>query len=313
MATDPNLIAVEDVEAVAREIGELRAARRRLGAAAGTVRVGLSQWELPPGARSTPVHVHADEEEICYVLSGSGLSWQDGKTYPIQAGDCIVHRIQAEAHTVIAGDSGLTYLMFGEGSETNLTWLPRPKMMWAASRWIPTDGQHPFKAEVEAGPLELPDEPEAQRPATIVTLDDCEADDEQRDGYKGLERKLAAAGGAVRSGLRHVILRPGQVSCPPHWHTVEEEIFYVLGGSGQALLGDDRLDIQRGSVLVRPPGSGVAHALRAGDDGMTYLVYGTRVPADICFYPRSNKVNIMGVLFEVTPVDYWVGEEQAPE
>ena len=313
MAAHPNVIHLDDVEAETRESGELRSTRRRLGPAGGTLKVGLSHWELPPGARSTPVHTHADEEELCFVLSGSGLSWQDGRTYEIAAGDCIVHRIQAEGHTLIAGDAGLTVLMFGEGSDTSLTWLPRAKAMWAATHWIPTDGPHPFKAEAAAGPLELPEAPEEERAATIVALDDCPPEEEQPDGYQGVERKLSAPAGAVRSGLRHVILRPDQVSCPPHWHTVEEEIFYVLGGSGQVLLGDERFELRAGSIVMRPPGTQVAHALRAGEEGLTYLVYGTRVPADICFYPRSNKLNIMGVLFEVAPVDYWVGEEQAPE
>jgi uncharacterized cupin superfamily protein len=158
----------------------------------------------------------------------------------------------------------------------------------------------------------MPDAPESERPANVVALEDCEADADERDGYAGLERKISAAAGSVRSGLRHVIMRPGQASCPPHWHTVEEEIFYVLGGTGAALLGEERYDIKTGSALVRPPGTGVPHTLIAGDEGLTYLAYGTREPADICFYPRSNKLNIMGVMFEVTPVDYWAGEENAP-
>jgi hypothetical protein len=41
---------------------------------------------------------------------------------------------------------------------------------------------------------------------------------------------------------------------------------------------------------------------------MTYLAYGTRVPTDLVFYPRSSKVNVMGLLFRVEPVDYWDGE-----
>ena len=39
-----------------------------------------------------------------------------------------------------------------------------------------------------------------------------------------------------------------------------------------------------------PPGRGIAHGLRAGDEGMAFLAYGTRRPDDICYYPRSNKI-----------------------
>ena len=30
-------------------------------------------------------------------------------------------------------------------------------------------------------------------------------------------------------------------------------------------------------------------------DGMTFLAYGTRNPNDVCYYPRSNKINFRGL------------------
>jgi uncharacterized cupin superfamily protein len=54
----------------------------------------------------------------------------------------------------------------------------------------------------------------------------------------------------------------------------------------------------------------MAHALRAGPSGMTYLVYGTRKPNDICYYPRSNKISWrgVGVIGRIEHLDYWDGE-----
>src|ERR687886_61330 len=103
----------DEVEPVAIDRGgELRGERRRLGAAAGAVRAGLSRYLLPRGGRAMPVHVHGDEEEIFFVLHGEGLSWQDGRTYPVHAGDCLVHRAGAEAHTIVGGPGGLDVLAF---------------------------------------------------------------------------------------------------------------------------------------------------------------------------------------------------------
>ena len=53
---------------------------------------GLSRYRIAAGERAMPVHVHADEEELFYVLGGEGLSWQDGRAYAVRAGDCILHR-----------------------------------------------------------------------------------------------------------------------------------------------------------------------------------------------------------------------------
>ncbi len=70
-----------------------------VGAAAGCVNVGVRRIELPAGGWSTPAHEHGREEEIFYVLSGRGLSWQAGEAAEIRAGDCIVYLAGGGAHT----------------------------------------------------------------------------------------------------------------------------------------------------------------------------------------------------------------------
>jgi uncharacterized cupin superfamily protein len=81
-------IHIDEVPSPRREFGEIAAARRRLGFAAGAKRLGVALIEIDPGKRSTPPHSHADEDELFLVLAGSGLSYQtsgsqDVRTYPI--------------------------------------------------------------------------------------------------------------------------------------------------------------------------------------------------------------------------------------
>jgi uncharacterized cupin superfamily protein len=75
----------------------------------------------------------------------------------------------------------------------------------------------------------------------------------------------------------------------------EEEIFVVLEGEGTLLLGDDEHPVLRGHVVSRPPGTGVAHGWRAGEQGLTALFYGTREPNDTIFYPRTREVYLKGL------------------
>ena len=62
--------------------------------------------------------------------------------------------------------------------------------------------------------------------------------------------------------------------------------------------------------MARPPGTGVSHHFVAGPDGCTMLVYGTRRPNDMCFYPRSNKIawRGLGVMGRVEHLGYFDGE-----
>jgi hypothetical protein len=39
----------------------------------------------------------------------------------------------------------------------------------------------------------------------------------------------------------------------------------------------------------------MAHYLRAGEGGMTVLIYGTNRPNDVCYYPRSTTISRRGV------------------
>jgi uncharacterized cupin superfamily protein len=45
--------------------------RARLGRQAGTEKLGLSLWELPPGEAAYPYHWHLAEEEVLIVLEGA--------------------------------------------------------------------------------------------------------------------------------------------------------------------------------------------------------------------------------------------------
>jgi uncharacterized cupin superfamily protein len=65
-------------------------------------------------------------------------------------------------------------------------------------------------------------------------------------------------------------------------------------------------------VVVRRPASGVAHSFRGGDDGMSLLMYGTREPGEVCYYPRSGKVYFIGLGLIARlgeQLDYWDGED----
>jgi uncharacterized cupin superfamily protein len=109
------------------------------------------------------------------------------------------------------------------------------------------------------------------------------------------------------------------LSGPPHVHSAEEEILVVLDGDGTLELTPSMPPgaepevhaVRKGSVVARPAGTGVAHAFRAGDSGMTLIAWGTRDPNDICWYPRSKKIfwRGVGVVGRIEQLDYWEGEE----
>ena len=307
----------DDVAGRRREAGHIAATWHDLGSAAGTVTVGVERIEIEPGKWSTPAHVEGAEEEIFFVLAGSGMSWQDngdgGVAYEVGEGDCLVHLPEENVHTLRAGPDGLEVLAFGQRIPHGNTILPRARVAWmwpAFVEAIPVGpDEHPFVREAAAGEPEIGDPME--RPPTIVNVGEVNADERAGLTVQRVRRNLGRAAGSRRTGLQHVTVPAGKLGVPPHCHSAEEEIFLVLAGDGTLLLGDEEHRIRRGHVVSRPAGTGIAHSLRAGEEGLTYLAYGTREPNDIAYYPRSNKMywRGVGVIGRIEKLDYWEGED----
>ncbi len=279
------------------EVGHIKGVWRDLGRESGTRTVGLRRIEVAAEHFSTPAHEHGADEEIFFVLAGSGLLWQEGKTYEVRGGDCIVHRPLRGAHTLRAAGGGLDVLVFGQRCDPRLTALPRIGVAWTFPRWVElADGEAPFAREAAAGPPECPP-PLAERPRNVVALADAPT------ALGGAARLLGEAAGGRATGLKHVSLSPGARGAPPHCHSEEEEVFVVLDGGGTLQLwprggdpaGLEEHPLRAGDVVSRPAGTGVAHALRAGEQGLTYLAYGTREPGDACFYPETGRVSLRGL------------------
>ena len=284
--------------------------------------VGVKRIQVDPGKWSTPLHLEGAEEEIFYVLGGSGVSvqWEgegEPTCYDARAGDCLVHLPLENAHTMLAGAEGLDVLAFGQRTDAaGITWLPRAGVAWLGETWAPVgvEEDHPWTREAAEGPPEIAEL--TPRPSNIVAVADLEP--VERDGATVGRRVRypARAAGSVRTGLRHAEVFPGKLNAPPHCHSAEEEIFVVLDGDGHLLLWEEdgvaEHPVRAGSVVARPAGTGVAHGFRAGEGGLTLLMYGTRDPRDVCFYPRSRKVYFVGLGLITRlgeQLDYWDGED----
>ncbi|MGH2857334.1 MAG: cupin domain-containing protein [Solirubrobacteraceae bacterium] len=305
-------------DAPAREyaLGHLRGRWTLLGEAAGCGRVGVRRIQLPDGGWSTPAHEHGRGEEIFYVLSGSGISWQRGRVATIGAGDCIVYHARRGEHTLRADAAGLDVLAFGPREYDEAVRFPQLGMSLLGGRAVASEGGPPdgtpiqFIRESRHGPPPLPDEP-AERPPTIVNIVQVEAKRVERTRVARTRRLVSRAAGSVQAGLQHVVVTAGRESTAPHCHSLEEEIFVILTGSGVLVLDDEETPVGPGHVVSRPAGTGVAHVFRAETD-LTYLAYGTREPNDICYYPRSNKIAFrgVGVMARIERIeDYWDGED----
>lgn len=106
------IVRTKDLEwAPSMQKGKYGQRRKELGST-GAMSAGL--WELPPGKKSFPFHMHHVTEEALFVVSGSGkVRTPEGMT-PISAGDWVGFPPKDGAHQLINdGTEPLVYIALG--------------------------------------------------------------------------------------------------------------------------------------------------------------------------------------------------------
>jgi len=121
--------------------------------------------------------------------------------------------------------------------------------------------------------------------------------------------------GAKDLGYSYDVVPPGKRSCPFHSHRGEEEMFFIVRGSGMLRYGTETRKIRAGDVICCPTGGPeTAHQIVNDSDAeLAYLSISTMLPAEVCEYPDSGKVGAFGGgLRHMTKakdhLDYWVDE-----
>ncbi len=127
--------------------------------------------------------------------------------------------------------------------------------------------------------------------------------------------RIGAVLGAKHLGYSYDVVPPGKRSCPFHSHRGEEEMFFIVRGTGTLRYGGETRKIRAGDVICCPTGGPeTAHQI-VNDSGeeLAYLSVSTMAPVEICEYPDSNKMGLYAEgLRHMTRagggLDYWVDE-----
>jgi len=89
-------------------------------------------------------------------------------------------------------------------------------------------------------------------------------------------------------------LPPRKANCPYHYHSSNEELFYILKGQGEIRTPDEIISIQAGDFIAFPTGKAGAHKIynTSKSESLLYLDFDSKNDIDIAVYPDSNKVGV---------------------
>lgn len=168
----------------------------------------------------------------------------------------------------------------------------------------------------------------------VLNLDDVELQPmppafrptgEAAERFDSLRGQIASRLGARKLGYNLTAVPPGKCAFPFHNHQVNEEMFFILEGTGELRYGEESYPVRPGDVIACPPGGADrAHQIRnTGTTEMRYLAVSTKESPEVAQYPDSGKFGVLAELAgekggagrvlmfvgrEGESIDYWEGE-----
>jgi uncharacterized cupin superfamily protein len=109
-----------------REHPGFRASRARISRQAGSERLGLSLWQLPPGEAAYPYHHHLGEEELLLVLDGRPELRTPEGWRQLQAGEVVSFlRGEGGGHQIVnRTQDTVRFLAFSTNGEPDIVVYP---------------------------------------------------------------------------------------------------------------------------------------------------------------------------------------------
>lgn len=150
----------------------------------------------------------------------------------------------------------------------------------------------------------------------VVNLDELKLEHFARgDKFEGRAVRIGPLLGAKDLGYSYDVVPPGKRSCPFHSHRGEEEMFFIVNGTGTLRYGDETRRIRAGDVICCPTGGPeTAHQIvNDSDADLCYLSVSTMLAAEVCEYPDSKKIGVFAnglrhMTLAGDGVDYWTDE-----
>ena len=132
--------------------------------------------------------------------------------------------------------------------------------------------------------------------------------------------------GTTQIGATLHVVPAGKTAWPYHRHHGNDELFYILAGTGTYRIGERILPIRAGDCIGAPAGGEAHQIINSSDGELRYIAFANHGRADVVEYPDSGQVSL-GIahgndkepmsFFElrglVTPTEYWDGEDDGGE
>lgn len=118
----------------------------------------------------------------------------------------------------------------------------------------------------------------------------------EHECYEYFKKELIQRGKANQCAASIYEIPPLKAAYPYHYHTKNEEAFFIISGKGILKTPLGEREVSAGDFLFFPANENGAHKLTntSDKDFLVYLDFDTFNDLDVAFYPDSKKIGIWG-------------------
>jgi len=130
--------------------------------------------------------------------------------------------------------------------------------------------------------------------------------------------------GAQKLGYNVTVVPARCKAFPLHSHKANEEMFFIIEGSGELRVGSRRVPIRAGDCIGAPAGGEAHQIVNSSAAELRYIAIANRTRADVVEYPDSGRIaidiahgndkeppSVFSIAGRLSPLDYWEGEDVA--
>ena len=96
--------------------------------------------------------------------------------------------------------------------------------------------------------------------------------------------------------VNFVEVEPGNQAYGYHYHEMNEEVFYIISGTGIVRTSKGDITVNAGDAITFPTGKDGAHVIRNGSDTekLVYIDFDAINLPEIVHFPDTNKIMVVG-------------------
>lgn len=117
-----------------------------------------------------------------------------------------------------------------------------------------------------------------------------------QNGNEFTVKPVVSGDEATKCRVNFVEVEPGNFAFGFHYHECEEEVFYIISGTGAVRTAKGEQTVRAGEVIAFPAGPDGAHVIRNGSNSekLVYIDFGTCCLPEIVHFPDINKIMVNG-------------------